>query len=211
MKSYVAIKLKTIIIVFIIIFFVCLSVSRLSLNSLFEIKSFYWQLCVEPRMDDAITMAMDNLIKDKVSKAITLHVAGKKYRPIETYAISCFEPGTFKGKLENGYADDSIHISEFLEGRVAISYGRADIFGVELKKGFDFVVKPQVYPEHSWEVLKTKGLNDKEFFLPDKLSRAVLFSIIEEKNVTKRRYKVLWVVDYKEDERMGQKVVNFHG
>lgn len=117
MKSYVAIKLKTIIIVFIIIFFVCLSVSRLSLNSLFEIKSFYWQLCVEPRMDDAITRTIDSLIKYKVSKAIKLRTAGRKYQPVETYAITGFEPVTFRSRLENGYADGSLHLLEFLQGR----------------------------------------------------------------------------------------------
>ena len=35
-----------------------------------------------------------------------------------------------------------------------------------------------------------------KFNLPPKLSQAVLFSIIEEKNATRRKYKVCWVVNY---------------
>jgi len=67
---------------------------------------------------------------------------------------------------------------------------------VALNKSFEFVVGPCIYPNHDWKVLEVKDSNNENFTLPQGLSKAVLFSIIEEKNLSKRKYKVFWAVAY---------------
>lgn len=173
-----------------------LNASPISINELLEIKWTYWGLYVEPRLEDNITESIDRIIKNRIDKTIELSVRGKKHSPMDMYVVTHIDPGSYRCKVEGGYADDSMHLPEFPETHNAISYNESDAFLVNLEDNFRFVVEPHIYPGHSREVFKIKYLNNNKFSLPPKLSHAVLFSIIEEKNITKRKYKVCWVVNY---------------
>ena len=173
-----------------------LNVDSISLNDLSEIKWHYWELYVDPRLEDDITAGIDRIIKNKIDKIITLSIRGEKYPPMEKYVVTHIDPDSYQCRLEDGYADDSIHLPEFPETYNAISYNELDVFSVNLNNNYRFVVEPRIYPEHDWKVLKVKNWNNNEFNLPSKLSHAVLFSIIEEQNIAKRRYKVFWMLNY---------------
>lgn len=173
-----------------------LNASPISINDLSELKWTYLELYVDPRLDDDITASIDRIIKNRIDKIIELSVRGKKYSPMDMYIVTHIDPDSYQCKVEGGYADDSMHLPEFPETYNAISYNESDTFIVNLEDNFKFVVEPHVYPGHSREVFKIKNWNNNKFSLPPKLSRAVLFSIIEEKNITKRKYKVCWVVNY---------------
>ena len=173
-----------------------LNVDSISINDLSEIKWRYWELYVEPRLEDDITTGIDRIIKNKINKIITLSIREKKYPPMEMYVVTHIDPDSFQCMLEGGYADDSIHLSEFPETYNPISYNESDAFLVNLDDNFRFAVEPHIYPEHDWKVLKVKNWNNNKFNLPIKLSHAVLFSIIEQKNITKRRYKVFWMLNF---------------
>lgn len=174
-----------------------LNIDSMYINNLSEIKWTYWKLYVDPCLDDDITAGIDRIIKHKIDEIIGLSVREKKYPPMEMYIVTHIDPDSYQGRLENGYADDSLHLSEFSETDNSIPYNESDVFSVNLHNNFRFVVGPHIYPEHSWKALKINNWNNK-FNLPSKLSHAILFSIIEEKNVTKRKYKVFWVVNYKD-------------
>ena len=173
-----------------------LNVDSISINDLSEIKWHYWELYVEPRLEDDITAGIDGIIKNKIDKIIILSIRGEKYPPMEMYIVADIDPNTYQCELEGGYADDSIHLSEFPETYDPIAYNESDVFLVSLDNNFRFVVEPHIYPEHDWKVLKVKNWNNNKFNLSVKLSHAVLFSIIEEKNIARRRYKVFWMLNY---------------
>jgi hypothetical protein len=173
-----------------------LNVASIGLNDLSETKWHYWELYVNPYLEDDITTGIDKIIKNKIDKTITLGIRGEKHPPMEMYIITHIDPDTYQCELEDGYADDSFHLPEFSEARDEISYNELDTLSVNLNNDFRFVVEPHIYPEHDWKVLKVKNWNDNKFNLPFKLSHAVLFSIIEEKNITKRKYKVFWILNH---------------
>ncbi|KAF0134145.1 MAG: hypothetical protein FD145_901 [Candidatus Saganbacteria bacterium] len=173
-----------------------LNASSVSVNDLSEIKWRYWELYVEPRLEDDITEGIDRIIKNRIDKIIELSVRGKKYPPMDMYIVTHIDPESYQCKVEGGYADDSMHLPEFPETYDPISYNESDLFLVNLDNNFRFVVEPHIYSGHSLEILRAKNWNNDRFNLPSKLSHTVLFSIIEEKNATRRKYKVCWVLNY---------------
>ncbi len=175
-----------------------LNASPITVNDLSEIKWRYWELYVEPLLEDDITVGIDRIIKNRIDKIIKLSVRGKKYSPMDMYIVTRIDPDGYQCKVEGGDADDSMHLPEFPETYNPISYNESDLFLVNLDNNFRFVVEPHIYPGHSREVFMIKNWNNNNFNLPPKLSQAVLFSIIEEKNITRRKYKVCWVVSYEE-------------
>lgn len=184
--------------IFFLIVLIFVGLSSLGPNTLSEIKWIYWQHRVDPCLADRITIAIDEIIKHKIYKTISLGVNGKRYSPIDMYVVSCVDPVSYEGKLDNGYADDSLHLSEFVTDEHLILYDETTLFLINLDENFRFVVKPHIYPKHSWLVEKVTCWQHKSFKLLPTLSRAVLFAVVEEKGISKRKYKVFWLVDFDE-------------
>lgn len=152
---------------------------------------------MEPHLRDDITEGIDRIIKNRIDKTIELRVGGAKYPPVEAYIVThIVDPNSYQCHVEYGYADDSIHLPEFPETYSSVPYNESDTFSINLENNFRFVVEPHIYPNHDWKVLKIKKGKNNNFNLPPGMSRGVLFSIIEEKNLSKRKYKVFWIVNY---------------
>ncbi len=167
------------------------------LDSLSELKSAYYSQYVEPMQDDAVTEGMDRLIKTRVGRMVGLSVDGHRHPPTDTYVIADYDAATFQGQLENGYADDSIHIPEFPEsypaGFVALAKGAA--FRLEIDPRFTVLVGPHRYDGHSWQALALVAGDDGRYRPPAIFFQAVVFIVIAEKTHAKRQYKVIWVLD----------------
>lgn len=172
-----------------------LDIDSLSIDNLSELKWIYWRLFSDPRLDDDVTTGIDRIIKNKINKVVELNVRGKKYPPIEMYILTDMDSYNYQGKLENGCADDSFHLFEFSEACDPISYNELDVFLINLDNDFRFVVEPHIYSGHGGAI-KTENWKNHKFNLSSKLPHIILFSIIEEKNATKRKYKVFWSLKY---------------
>lgn len=127
---------------------------------------------------------------------VKLSVRGKTHSPVDMYMVARIDPATYQCMLENRSADDSLHLPEFVENHDMISYNESDVFLINLSDDFKFVIEPTIYPSHNWGILKVKNWDGFKFTLPPKLSSAVLFSIIEQKNMVDTKYKILWVINY---------------
>ncbi|OGC04671.1 hypothetical protein A2276_01680 [candidate division WOR-1 bacterium RIFOXYA12_FULL_43_27] len=174
--------------------FLTAPISSVGINDLLKIKWKYHKLCVDPCLDDSITTGIEKVIKNKIDGIVNLRVHEKNYPPEEVYVVTHINPSSYRCVLENGYADDSLHLSEFLVG--SISYKESDFFEINLNDNFRFAVEPRIYFGNNWETFKVKNQGKNNFNLPAGLSNVVLFSIIEEKSNPTRKFKVFWLANY---------------
>lgn len=185
-------------------------VDSIDLNDLSTLRGTYGELFLEPYLDDDLTMSIDRIIKDKIDEIIELNVCGKKYSPTEMYIITDINPDNYLGRLENGYADDSFHLSELANAHSLILYKEHDVFGMNLNNDFKFVVEPHIYSGHEG-IVKVENWKNHKFNLPAKLSHVVLFSIIQEKNEKNRKYKAFWVLNetdpYSTRDRLAARII----
>jgi len=174
-----------------------LGLGNLNANDLSELRSVYSDLYLEVRIGDLITDEISQMIRDKVGHIIHLQNEARTFGLCEVYVIDGFDPMTFKGNLENIYADDSIYIPEFPEsyGYRTVEYKATDRFRITLDNQYSFVAGPHYYRGLSWQVGEIMKKDRDAFSLPPGLHEEVIFTIIEDKANPKRQYKVLWVVD----------------
>ena len=171
--------------------------SGVPLGDLSELKNAYYSQYVEPMLDDAITEGLDRLIKSRVAHLIGLSVDGHRHPPTETYVITAYDAASFQGQLENGYADDSIHIPEFPESYPAgfVALAKDAAFRLEIDPRFSVLVGPHRYEGHSWQAVALVAGDDGRYQPPANFYQDVVFIVIAEKAVAKRQYKVIWVLD----------------
>jgi hypothetical protein len=177
-----------------------IGLETIQIADLLEIKNVYYSEYVEPRLDDSITSGIDRMIEKRVCGKIWMKLKGKSYPPVAAYVITNYDQTTYQGQLENTYADDSIHVPEFPESYLnkAILYTNNERITVGLDQKFYCLVKPRYYIGHSWNNKNLDYDSTESFEMPSQTAKAVVFAIIAEKGIEKRKYKVLWVFEHKQ-------------
>jgi len=175
-----------------------MGVDSISTNDLSELRNTYHETYVEPLLDDAITLSIEETIEQKIAGIIQIDVNGKLYRPIATYVITTFDPGTYQAHLENTYADDSIFVPEFPETykNRSVPYSSGEAVRFHINAQFSYVVQPRYYLGQSWKPVSLELDKSGSARVPDDLYETVVFAIIADRAISKREYKVMWVLDY---------------
>ncbi|MGA2381684.1 MAG: hypothetical protein ABSG85_20490, partial [Spirochaetia bacterium] len=148
-----------------------LSLSRLGVNGLCELRNAYMDRFVAPQLDDAVTLGLDRQIQTAIGQKVAIRLQGSSFVPSVVYVIVRYNPTTYEGQLESTYADDSLHLGEFpesYEGKT-VQYRDGDRLQIVLDKGFHFDVGPRYYADHTWRVGSLEKYQDSSFNIPSQL------------------------------------------
>jgi hypothetical protein len=175
-----------------------LRIDGLGLDDLSELRARYYSDYVEPRMSDEVTDGIGRIIEARIGRLVRLRTGGRSLPPTLTYVIDAYDPVTYQGRLEDGFADDSLHVREFPEafGQRFVAYRPGDSIKISLDSRFRFLVAPRSYRGHSWEAVDLALDERGSFKLSPDLGQSLVFAIVAADIAPKRQYKVVWALGY---------------